>query len=87
MHEAERGVDHVMDAAIDCRSIISKPRRPLVHGALRSLKHETLSRFSTIMAELASAGAGPEGVYFNATRFLSWYETPVRGDAAAPLEL
>ena len=79
MHEAERGVDHVMDAAIELPQHYIEAETSLVQRALRSLKHEDAFAVFDDYGDIGVGRAGPEGVYFNDTRFLSWYELRFEG--------
>jgi len=51
----------------------------LVQRALRSLKHEDAFAVFDDYGDIGVGRAGPEGVYFNDTRFLSWYELRFEG--------
>ena len=79
MHEAERGVDHVMDAAIELPQHYIETETSLVQRALRSLKHEDAFAVFDDYGDIGVGRAGPEGIYFNDTRFLSWYELRFEG--------
>jgi glycogen debranching enzyme len=79
MHEAERGVDHVMDAAIELPQHYIETETSLVQRALRSLKHEDAFAVFDDYGDIGVGRTGPEGVYFNDTRFLSWYELRFEG--------
>ena len=87
MHEAERGVDHVMDAAIELPQHYIETETSLVQRALRSLKHEDAFAVFDDYGDIGVGRAGPEGVLFQRHPFPLLVRTPVRGDAAAPLEL
>ena len=63
MHEAERGVDHVMDAAIELSQHYIETETSLVQRALRSLKHEDAFAVFDDYGDIGVGRAGPEGVY------------------------
>ena len=79
MHEAERGVDHVMDAAIELPQHYIETEMSLVQRALQSLKHEDAFAVFDDHGDIGVGRAGPEEVFFNDTRFLSWYELRFEG--------
>jgi len=86
MHEAERGVDHVMDAAIELPQHYIETETSLVQRALRSLKHEDAFAVFDDYGDIGVGRAGPEGVYFNDTRSSPGTNSGSRG-CGAPLEL
>jgi len=79
MHEASRGVDHVMDAAVELPQHYVETETSLVQPALRSLKHGDAFAVFHDYGDIGVAGSGPEGLYFNDTRFLSWCELRFEG--------
>ncbi|WP_036259008.1 amylo-alpha-1,6-glucosidase [Methylocapsa aurea] len=79
MQEAARGVDHVKDAAIELPQHYIETETSLVQRALRSLKHEDAFAVFDDYGDIGVGRAGAEGVYFNDTRFLSWYELRFEG--------
>ena len=79
MHEASRGVDHVMDATVELPQHYVETETSLVQPALRSLKHGDAFAVFDDYGDIGVAGSGPEGLYFNDTRFLSWCELRFEG--------
>jgi glycogen debranching enzyme len=78
MKEAGRGVD-ARDAAMEVPQHYIETETSLVQRALRSLKHGDAFAVFDDCGDIGAAGAGPEGLYFNDTRFLSWYELRFEG--------
>ncbi|WOJ91344.1 amylo-alpha-1,6-glucosidase [Methylocapsa polymorpha] len=79
MNEAARGVDHVGDAAVELPQHYIETETSLVQRALRSLKHDNAFAVFDDYGDIGVAGPGPEGLYFNDTRFLSWCELRFEG--------
>lgn len=79
MHDAARGVDQVMDATVDLPLHYIETEKSLVQPALRSLKHGDAFAVFDNYGDIRVNGVGPEGLYFNDTRFLSWSELRFEG--------
>src|SRR5450631_4028177 len=73
MHEAVRRAESVIDAAIDLPQHYIEIQGSLVQRSLRSLKHGDAFAVFDNYGDIGVIGTGPEGLYFNDTRFLSWY--------------
>jgi len=76
-----------MDAAIELPEHYIEVQGSLVQRRLRSLKHGDAFAVFDDYGDIGVIGSGPEGLYFNDTRFLSWYGTSVRGQTAVAVEL
>jgi len=80
MNKAGRGGDDDgLDAAIELPPHYIETETSLVQRALRILKHGDAFAVFDDCGDIGVAGAGPEGLYFNDTRFLSWYELRFEG--------
>jgi glycogen debranching enzyme len=77
-HEC-RGIDHVMDAAIELPRHYVEADGSLVQRPLRNLKHGDAFAVFDNYGDIGVIGTGPEGLYFNDTRFLSWFELRFEG--------
>jgi glycogen debranching enzyme len=62
-----------MDAAIELPEHYIEVQGSLVQRRLRSLKHGDAFAVFDDYGDIGVIGSGPEGLYFNDTRFLSWY--------------
>jgi glycogen debranching enzyme len=62
-----------MDAAIELPEHYIEVQGSLVQRRLRSLKHGDAFAVFDDYGDIGVIGGGPEGLYFNDTRFLSWY--------------
>ena len=62
-----------MDAAIELPEHYIEVQRSLVQRRLRTLKHGDAFAVFDDYGDIGVIGGGPEGLYFNDTRFLSWY--------------
>ena len=62
MHEPGRGVDHVMDAAVELPQHYVETETSLVQPALRSLKHGDAFAVFDDYGDIGVAGSGPEGL-------------------------
>ena len=62
-----------MDAAIELPEHYIEVQGSLVKRRLRSLKHGEAFAVFEDYGDIGVIGSGPEGLYFNDTRFLSWY--------------
>lgn len=79
MTEAPRGIDHVMDGAIGLPQHYIETDTSLVQSELRILKHGDAFAVLDEYGDIGVAGPGPEGLYFNDTRFLSHLKLLVDG--------
>jgi glycogen debranching enzyme len=79
MHEAVRRAESVIDAAIDLPQHYIEIQGSLVQRSLRSLKHGDAFAVFDNYGDIGVIGTGPEGLYFNDTRFLSWYDLRFEG--------
>jgi glycogen debranching enzyme len=68
-----------MDAAIDLPQHYIEIEGSLVQRVLRSLKHGDAFAVFDNYGDIGVIGKGPEGLYFNDTRYLSWYELRFEG--------
>src|ERR1700675_731036 len=71
--------ESVMDAAIELPQHYIEIEGSLVQRALRSLKHGDPFAVFDNYGDIGVIGTGPEGLYFNDTRFLAWYELRFEG--------
>ena len=62
-----------MDAAIELPEHYIEVQGSLVQRRLRTLKHGDAFAVFDDYGDIGVIGGGPEGLYFNDTRFLSWY--------------
>jgi glycogen debranching enzyme len=62
-----------MDATIELPEHYIEVQGSLVQRRLRSLKHGDAFAVFDDYGDIGVIGGGPEGLYFNDTRFLSWY--------------
>jgi glycogen debranching enzyme len=74
-----RGADSVIDAAIELPQHYIEIEGSLVERSLRSLKHGDAFAVFDNYGDIGVIGTGPEGLYFNDTRFLSWYDLRFEG--------
>ena len=79
MHEEVRGVERIMGAAVELPHHYIEAETSLVQRALRTLKHGDAFAVFDEYGDIGHAHNGPEGIYFNDTRFLSWYELQFEG--------
>ncbi|MGH6845382.1 MAG: amylo-alpha-1,6-glucosidase [Methylocella sp.] len=79
IHEAARGIENIADAAIELPQHYIEIEGSLVQRALRTLKHGDAFAVFDNYGDIGVIGTGPEGLYFNDTRFLSWYELRFEG--------
>ena len=70
---AARGTEHIADATIELPQHYIDIEGSLVQRALRTLKHGDAFAVFDNYGDIGVIGTGPEGLYFNDTRFLSWY--------------
>lgn len=68
-----------MDAVIELPQHYIEADGSLVQRPLRSLKHGDAFAVFDNYGDIGVIGTGPEGLYFNDTRFLSWYELRFEG--------
>lgn len=85
MHEEVRGVERIMGAAVELPHHYIEAETSFIQGALRSLKHGDAFTVFDEYGDIGHARNGPEGIYFNDTRFLSCYE--LRFEGVRPLLL
>ena len=86
-HEATRGISGVIsgiiktiaDATIKLPQHYIEIEASLVQRALRSLKDGDAFAVFDSFGDVGVIGMGPEGLYFNDTQFLSWYEFRFEG--------
>lgn len=72
-HETRR-IDPATEAVIDLPRHYIEADGSLLRGPSRTLKHgETFAVFDNY-GDIGVVGTGPDGLYFNDTRFLSWFE-------------
>jgi len=69
----------IADATIELPQHYIEIEGSLVQRALRSLKDGDAFAVFDNYGDIGVIGTGPEGVYFNDTRFLSWYELRFEG--------
>ena len=74
-----------MDGAIELPEHYIEVQGSLVQRRLRTLKHGDAFAVFDDYGDIGVIGGGPEGLYFNDTRFLSWYG--LRFDGKRPLLL
>jgi glycogen debranching enzyme len=79
MHEEVRGVERIMGATVELPHHYIEAETSLVQRALRSLKHGDAFAVFDEYGDIGHARDGPEGIYFNDTRFLSWHELRFEG--------
>jgi glycogen debranching enzyme len=72
-------MDSIADATIELPQHYIEIEGSLVQRALRSLKDGDAFAVFDNYGDIGVIGTGPEGVYFNDTRFLSWYELRFEG--------
>jgi glycogen debranching enzyme len=72
-------MDNIADATIELPQHYIEIEGSLVQRALRSLKDGDAFAVFDNYGDIGVIGTGPEGVYFNDTRFLSWYELRFEG--------
>lgn len=68
-----------MDIQIELPQHYIEIEGSLVQRRLRSLKHGDAFAVLDEYGDIGVIGAGPEGLYYNDTRFLSWYELRLEG--------
>ena len=85
MHEEVRGVERIMGAAVELPHHYIEAETSFNQRALRSLKHGDAFAVFDEYGDIGHARNGPEGIYFNDTRFLSCYE--LRFEGVRPLLL
>lgn len=68
-----------MDAAINPPEHYIEAEGSLVQRSLRNLKQGDAFAVFDKYGDIGVIGTGPEGLYFNDTRFLSWYELRFEG--------
>ena len=78
-HAAARGIENIADATIELPQHYIEIEGSLVQRALRTLKHGDAFAVFDNYGDIGVIGTGPEGLYFNDTRFLSWYELRFEG--------
>ena len=78
-HRAERGIEYIADAAIELPRHYIEIEGSLVQRALRTLKDGDAFAVFDNYGDIGVIGTVPEGLYFNDTRFLSWYELRFEG--------
>jgi glycogen debranching enzyme len=78
-HEAVDRTESVMDAAVELPQHYIEIEGSLVQRSLRSLKHGDAFAVFDNYGDIGVIGTGPEGLYFNDTRFLSWYDLRFEG--------
>ncbi|MDQ6870108.1 MAG: amylo-alpha-1,6-glucosidase [Pseudomonadota bacterium] len=79
MHAAARGIENIADATIELPRHYIEIEGSLVQRALRTLKDGDAFAVFDNYGDIGVIGTGPEGLYFNDTRFLSWYELRFEG--------
>jgi len=72
-------MDSIADATIELPQHYIEIEGSLVQRALRSLKDGDAFAVFDNYGDIGVIGTGPEGVYFNDARFLSWYELRFEG--------
>jgi glycogen debranching enzyme len=72
-------MDSIADATIELPQHYIEIEGSLVQRALRSLKDGDAFAVFDNYGDIGVIGTGPAGVYFNDTRFLSWYELRFEG--------
>ncbi len=78
-HVAARGIENIADATIELPRHYIEIEGSLVQRALRTLKDGDAFAVFDNYGDIGVIGTGPEGLYFNDTRFLSWYELRFEG--------
>jgi glycogen debranching enzyme len=66
-------MDKLMEAALELPQHYIEAAGSLVRRQLRSLKHGDAFAVFDDYGDIGVIGTGPEGLYFNDTRYLSWY--------------
>ena len=79
LHRAARGIEYIADAAIELPQHYIEIEGSLVQRALRTLKDGDAFAVFDNYGDIGVIGTVPEGLYFNDTRFLSWYELRFEG--------
>ena len=72
-------MDSIADATIELPQHYLEIEGSLVQRALRTLKHGDAFAVFDNYGDIGVIGTGPQGLYFNDTRFLSWYELRFEG--------
>jgi glycogen debranching enzyme len=72
-------MDQIIEAAIELPRHYIEVEGSLVERPLRSLKHGDAFAVFDDYGDIGVIGTGPEGLYFNDTRFLSWYDLRFEG--------
>ena len=72
-------MDSIADATIELPQHYIEIEGSLVQRALRTLKHGDAFAVFDNYGDIGVIGTGPQGLYFNDTRFLSWYELRFEG--------
>ena len=72
-------MESIVDTAIELPRHYIEIERSLVQRSLRSLKHGDAFAVFDNYGNIGVIGTGPEGLYFNDTRFLSWYDLRFEG--------
>ena len=72
-------MEHATYAAIELPQHYIEIGGSLVQRPLRSLKHGDAFAVFDDYGDIGVIGTGPEGLYFNDTRFLSWYDLRFEG--------
>ena len=85
-HAAARGIENIADATIELPQHYIEIEGSLVQRALRTLKHGDAFAVFDNYGDIGVIGTGPEGLYFNDTRFLSRYELRFGGQTAVVVE-
>ncbi|SFK39318.1 amylo-alpha-1,6-glucosidase [Methylocapsa palsarum] len=78
-HDPARGVDQIMDRAVELPQHYIETDTALVQRSLRSLKYGDMFAVFDDYGDIGGGKSGPEGLYFNDTRFLSKYELQLEG--------
>ncbi|HEY4847575.1 MAG TPA: amylo-alpha-1,6-glucosidase [Methylocella sp.] len=73
-------MNSIADAAMELPQHYIEIEGSLVQRALRSLKDGDAFAVFDNYGDIGVIGTGPEGLYFNDTRFLSWYEFRFEGN-------
>jgi glycogen debranching enzyme len=72
-------MESIVDTAIEFPQHYIEIEGSLVQRSLRSLKHGDAFAVFDNYGNIGVIGTGPEGLYFNDTRFLSWYDLRFEG--------